>query len=153
YSRHLGSFKLLVGKVSPTSPAVIPAKAGTQLAASASGDMDPSFRWDDIECEDHLVCHTRTVRAGDTQRPRQTQAVRSVDSVADDLGFVLHFLLPVGAQVGHGLAGGETGGHDLGPGGFRREVRVAPAVPDARGGGVDRGLEVTGVEAARSLGF
>jgi hypothetical protein len=28
---------------------VIPAKAGTHLAARAGGELDPSFRWDDTE--------------------------------------------------------------------------------------------------------
>jgi len=38
-------------------PAVIPAKAGTQLSPGAGCEMGPSFRWDDTEFAERLVAN------------------------------------------------------------------------------------------------
>jgi|APFEC2959095171_1045051.scaffolds.fasta_scaffold15810_2 hypothetical protein len=43
------SLRLFVVTIAAPPTGVIPAKAGTQLTARASGKMDPSFCWDDIE--------------------------------------------------------------------------------------------------------
>ncbi|KQV03197.1 hypothetical protein ASC68_27515 [Devosia sp. Root105] len=48
-----------LGTELPQPPAVIPAKAGTQLSAGAGGEMGPSFRWDDTGLEVLPVGHRR----------------------------------------------------------------------------------------------
>src|SRR4051812_20869730 len=75
----------------------------------------------------------------------------SADLVAVRLGLVLQRLLPRGEQVDQALAAGQRRRDRLGPDRLLAELRVAPALPDHRGGLADVVDEVRGEEVRLRL--